>query len=178
MSVTSNIHKLQGIALQWAQRVAFLGPLLARFTIGVAFITSGWGKVNNLEKVTAFFTELGIPAPAFQATFVSWVELVCGTLVFIGLATRLAAVPLICTMIVALITAKAEDIGGVGDLVGLIEFTYIALLAWLVVAGPGLLSLDHLIARRAVSGAPDAVSHSSSKSGANAERSGVHGARA
>jgi putative oxidoreductase len=151
MYATSNIRKLQRMALQWAQRIAFLGPLLARFTIGVAFITSGWGKVHNLEKVTAFFTELGIPAPAFQATFVSWVELVCGTLVLIGLGTRLASIPLICTMIVALITAKAEDIAGVSDLVGTIEFTYIVLLAWLVVVGGGLLSLDRLIARRLAS---------------------------
>jgi putative oxidoreductase len=186
MHVSSSTQKLLNIARSWLQRASFVGPLLARFTIGVAFMESGWGKVNNLEKVTAFFTELGIPAPAFQATFVSWVELVCGTLVFIGLATRLAAVPLICTMIVALITAKAEDIGSVGDLVGLIEFTYIALLAWLVVAGPGWLSLDHLMARRAASSAPGSsapgssalgeVSHSSSS--ANAERSSAHGARA
>lgn len=178
MHVSSSIQKLQSTARTWLQRASFVGPLLARFTIGVAFIESGWGKVNNLEKVTAFFTELGIPAPAFQATFVSWVELVCGTLVLVGLATRLAAVPLICTMIVALITAKAEDIGSVGDLVGLIEFTYIALLAWLVVAGPGLLSIDHLIARRAASRTPGGVSHSSSSSAANAERSAAHGARA
>ena len=54
----------------------------------------------------------------------------------------------------------------------------LALLAWLVVAGPGLLSLDQLIARRAVSGAPRAVSHSSSSANANAERSAGHGARA
>jgi putative oxidoreductase len=148
MYVTSSLHRLQGIALRWAQQVAFLGPLLARFTIGVAFITSGWGKVNNLEKVTAYFTELKIPAPAFQATFVSWVELGCGTLVLLGLVTRLASIPLICTMIVALITAKAEEIAGVSDLVGTIEFTYIVLLAWLVVVGSGLVSLDHLIARR------------------------------
>jgi putative oxidoreductase len=175
MHVSSSTQKLLNSARSWLQRASFVGPLLARCTIGVAFIESGWGKVHNLEKVTAFFTELGIPAPAFQATFVSWVELVCGTLVLIGLATRLAAVPLICTMIVALITAKAEDIGGVGDLVGMIEFTYIALLAWLVVAGPGLISLDHLIARRAAAGT---LSHSSSSAGANAEGRAAHGARA
>jgi putative oxidoreductase len=178
MHVSSSIQKPLNIARSSLQRASFVGPLLARFTIGVAFIESGWGKVNNLEKVTAFFTELGIPAPAFQATFVSWVELVCGTLVLIGLATRLAAVPLICTMIVALITAKADDIAGVGDLVGMIEFTYIALLAWLVVAGPGWLSLDQLIARRTASDAPAAVSHSSSSSSPNAERGAAHGARA
>src|SRR3954466_11802291 len=151
MHVSSSTQKLLNIARSWLQRASFIGPLLARLTIGVAFIESGWGKVNNLEKVTAFFTELGIPAPAFQATFVSWVELVCGTLVLIGLGTRLASIPLICTMIVALITAKAEDMAGVSDLVGTIEFTYIVLLAWLVVVGGGLLSLDRLIARRLAS---------------------------
>ena len=148
MHVTTNVRKFEGIALQSLGRIAFLGPLLARVTVGVAFVSSGWGKLHNLEKVIAFFTELGIPAPALQATFVAWVELVCGALVLLGLGTRLASVPLICTMIVALITAKAEDIAGVSDLVGTIEFTYIALLAWLVVAGSGLLSLDHLLSRR------------------------------
>ncbi|HTV25830.1 MAG TPA: DoxX family protein [Polyangiaceae bacterium] len=132
-----------------ARRVAFLAPLLARVTVGVAFAESGWGKLHNLDKVAAYFTELGIPAPAFQATFVSWVELICGSLVLLGLATRLAAVPLIATMVVALITAKASDIAGFSDLIGTIEFCYAVLLAWLVLAGAGTASLDHLIARRA-----------------------------
>jgi putative oxidoreductase len=134
-----------------AERVAFLGPLIARLTLGVAFISSGWGKIHNLDKVTEYFTELGIPAPHIQAVFVSWVELVCGSLVLLGLATRLASIPLICTMIVALITAKAEDIAGVSDLVGTIEFTYIALAVWLTVSGAGALSLDRVLARRSSS---------------------------
>ncbi len=150
-----------------ARRLTFLGPLIARFTIGVAFIDSGWGKVHNLEKVTAYFTELGIPAPHIQATFVSWVELVCGSLVLLGLGTRLAAVPLICTMIVALITAKASDISGLSDLVGTIEFTYIALLVGLTLTGAGALSLDHWIARRAAA-APGAAAR-----GAGVPSSGV-----
>lgn len=148
MHVTDILRKLQALGLSLAQRLAFLGPLIARFTIGAAFIDSGWGKVHNLEKVTAYFTELGIPAPAIQATFVSGVELVCGSLVLIGLATRLAALPLIGTMVVALITAKASDISGISDLVGTIEFTYIALLVVLALGGAGAVSLDRLIAPR------------------------------
>jgi putative oxidoreductase len=135
-------------ALAYAERASFFAPLLARLTVGFAFVESGWGKLHNLEKVTEFFAELGIPAPAFQALFVSNVELVCGCLVLLGLATRLAAIPLICTMLVALITAKGDEIAGFSDLVGMIEFTYIALLAWLVLAGPGWLALDALWARR------------------------------
>ena len=165
MYVTSNLRKLETTALHVAERAAFLGPLLARLTLGVAFVSSGWGKIHNLDKVTEFFTELGIPAPHFQAVFVSWVELVCGALVLVGLATRLASIPLICTMIVALITAKAEDIAGVSDLVGTIEFTYIALALWLTVSGAGALSLDRVLARRlAASSAPRGVPLQSSPS--------------
>lgn len=148
MRISSNLHELQSRALQGAERCAFLAPLLARFTVGIAFVESGWGKVHNLDRVTEFFTELGIPAPAFQATFVSWVELIGGALLLLGLATRFAAVPLLCTMVVALLTARAEDITGVGDLVGAIEFTYLALLAWLALSGGGAASLDRAIARR------------------------------
>jgi putative oxidoreductase len=148
MRIDSNLHELQARAREGAERLAFLAPLLARFTVGVAFVESGWGKVHNLDKVAEFFSELGIPAPVFQATFVSWVELIGGGLLLLGLATRLAALPLLCTMVVALLTARAEDITGVGDLVGAIEFTYIALLAWLALAGGGAVSLDRVIARR------------------------------
>jgi putative oxidoreductase len=157
MHISNHVQGLHRRALLGAERLAFLAPLLARFTVGVAFLESGWGKVHNLDRVTEFFTELGIPAPAFQATFVSWVELVGGALLLLGLGTRLAAVPLLCTMIVALLTAKAEDITGVGELVGAIEFTYLALLAWLALAGGGAGSLDRVIAGRAASGAAPAA---------------------
>jgi putative oxidoreductase len=163
MHVISSIHKLETTALHVAERAAFLGPLIARLTLGVAFVGSGWGKIHNLDKVTEFFTELGIPAPHAQAVFVSWVELVCGALVLLGLATRLASIPLICTMVVALITAKAEEIAGVSDLVGTIELTYIALSLWLTVSGAGALSLDRVLARLRASGsAPHGVPLSSS----------------
>jgi putative oxidoreductase len=165
MHITSSIQKVKTFALQVVERAAFLGPLIARLTLGVAFVSSGWGKIHNLDKVTEFFTELGIPAPHVQAVFVSWVELVCGALVLLGLATRLASIPLICTMIVALITAKAEDLAGVSDLVGTIEFTYIALSIWLTVSGAGALSLDRVLARRTAStSVPHGVRLSSSPS--------------
>src|SRR5690606_41963006 len=62
------------------------------------FVQSGWGKLHALEQVTSFFAELGLPAPGFHAVFVSATELVCGALVFAGLFTRLAALPLLITI--------------------------------------------------------------------------------
>lgn len=148
MPVIESVRQLLHHAGTAARRAAFLAPLLARLTVGVAFAESGWGKLHNLEKVAEYFAELGIPAAAFQATFVSSVELICGSLVTVGLATRAAAVPLIGTMVVALVTAKASEIAGFSDLIGTIEFCYAVLLAWLALGGAGAASLDHAIARR------------------------------
>jgi putative oxidoreductase len=128
-------------------RLAFAPALLARLSVGGAFAATGWGKLHNLPTVTEFFTELGIPAPGFHAMFVSSVELVGGSLLVIGLGSRLAAIPLIATMIVATATAKAADIAGFLDLFGTIEFCYAALLAWIAISGPGAASLDRLISR-------------------------------
>jgi putative oxidoreductase len=130
------------------ERLVFLSPLLARLVIGVVFTQSGWGKLHNLEQVIAFFTRLGIPFPELQAPFVACTELVCGALVLAGLATRLASLPLIATMVVALATALADEIDGLGSLFGLAEFLYVVLLIGLVVGGAGSLSLDRFIARR------------------------------
>jgi putative oxidoreductase len=154
MSLTHTLRSATSRVAAAFRRCTFATPLLARLTVGYAFVESGWGKVQHLDAVTAYFTELGIPWPAFQASFVSYVELVCGSLVLIGLGTRLAALPLIGTMVVALLTAKASEIAGFSDLIGTIEFCYAVLLAGLVLAGPGAASLDHVIARRTSTSTP------------------------
>ena len=135
-----------GTALNW------LPPTVARFAVGWIFFQSGWGKLHDLGKVTDFFTQLGLPAPAFQAAFTSTTEFVCGSLLLMGLGTRVAAVPLIITMIVAIRTALWDQVDSLGALFGLTEFLYIALLLGLATNGAGPLSIDwlleHLTARR------------------------------
>ena len=130
--------------LSTADRFSFLGPTLARLTLGVVFVGTGWGKLHSLDKVTEFFAELGIPAPGFNAVLASTAELVCGALLLVGFLTRLAAIPLIATMAVAILTAKRDALHGISDLLGFEEGTYIVLALWIVVAGPGPFSLDHL----------------------------------
>jgi putative oxidoreductase len=125
-----------------------VAPLIGRLAVGLVFMSTGWGKVHNLEKVTHFFQELGIPAASVQAPFVSYLELVGGTCVVLGLATRLFSVPLMFSMLVAILTAKRADLHGLFDLVGFDEFTYLSILAMLVILGPGKVSLDTLVARR------------------------------
>jgi len=127
------------------KKLDFVAPSVARLTLGVLFMSTGWGKVHSLAKVTAFFTDLGIPAPGLNAHVVSFVELFGGALLLVGLASRLAAVPLMVSMLVAILTAQRAEVHGLPDLFGLVEWTYFALLLWVALAGPGKLSLDHLL---------------------------------
>ena len=147
------MQSLRRLVLRVAHGLRWLPPMLARLVIGWVFLQSGWGKLHSLEKVTAFFTQLGIPAPEFQAKLVACTELVCGALILVGLATRIATIPLMITMAVALMTALKSDIHGLSDLFGVSEFLYIALLAWLGVYGAGPLSLDRIIAGNLDAGA-------------------------
>lgn len=146
----NGLMKLVTSAVALAERVGkalrWLSPAIARLTVGMVFLRSGWGKLHDLESVTGYFASLGLPAPGFQATLASSTEFACGGLLLLGLATRFAAVPLIIVMCVAIRTALWDQVEGLGSLVGLLEFSYIALLFWLATDGAGPLSLDRLIA--------------------------------
>ena len=147
------MQTLRRLVLRVARGLQWLPPTLTRLVIGVVFVQSGWGKLHNLEKVVGFFTQLGIPAPGAQARLVACTELVCGALILVGLATRIATIPLMITMAVALLTALRSDIHGLSDLFGVSEFLYIALLAWLGAYGAGPVSLDRVVAGRMDEGA-------------------------
>lgn len=145
----SLVRQLCERALGVAAALTWLPPLFARVVVGVVFLLSGWRKLHNLDGVIEFFRGLGIPAPELQAPFAAGNELVCGVLVLVGLCTRIASIPLIVIMIVALKTAAYDPAKAEGDVLnyvfGLPEFLYIALLVWLVIYGAGAASLDRLV---------------------------------
>lgn len=125
--------------------LAWAAPLAVRITVGVVFMGTGWTKLQNLPAITKNFTALGIPAPEILTPFVSGVEFVGGILLLVGLLTRLAAVPLMVVMVVAIISAKASDIDSLETFLGFEEVSYFVMFAWLAIAGPGPVSLDHFI---------------------------------
>jgi putative oxidoreductase len=149
----SLLAPLSLLAGEIQRRFAWLPPAAARFTVGLVFFQSGWGKIQNPENVVAYFSSLGIPFPEFQAPLVAWTEFLCGALLLAGLAARVASLPLVVVMIVALRTALADQIGEWSDVLSLAEFGYIVLLVGLIVLGPGALSLDALVLRRFSAGA-------------------------
>ena len=81
--------------------------VLVRFIVGAVFLTEGLQKFMFPDALgVGRFIKIGIPAPAIMAPFVGAVETGCGALLILGLLTRLAVIPLIIDMVVAIFTTK------------------------------------------------------------------------
>ena len=129
-------------------RIDWLGPLLLRLVFGWFWLETGWAKLHNLAFFSARFVEWGIPFPTFSATLSGATDLIGGALLMLGLGTRLATIPMIVNMLVALAVVVLPGISTLDEFVELDEVLYVAVLFWLFVAGPGKASLDGWIARR------------------------------
>jgi uncharacterized membrane protein YphA (DoxX/SURF4 family) len=81
--------------------------LCIRLAVALVFLPEGIQKLVFPELLgSGRFAKIGLPWPEILGPFVGWVEIVCGALILVGLLTRLAAVPLIITMIVAILSTK------------------------------------------------------------------------
>ena len=81
--------------------------VLIRLLVGAVFLSEGIQKfLFSNELGVGRFSKIGIPAPQVMAPFVGVIEIVCGALLIVGLLTRLAALPLIINMLVAISTTK------------------------------------------------------------------------
>jgi putative oxidoreductase len=130
-----------------AQHLTWLAPLFARITVGWVFLWSGWGKLNNLPQITQNFMSWHIPFPHVLTPLTACIEFFGGLFLLFGLLTRISAGALGVVMIVAIKSARWGEVDSLETLLGFDEFEYLALFLWLAIAGPGVLSLDHLIQR-------------------------------
>ena len=111
------------------------------------------------------FANIGIPYPEIMGPFVGVVEIVCGTLIILGLFTRLAAIPLIVIMIVAIVSTKVTILlghdfwifhlpklsrYGIWSMMHEARTDFCMLLGslYLLIAGAGAWSLDAMLARK------------------------------
>ena len=144
------IEKLYGLLISGGNALQPVFLLLVRVYWGGQFVSTGWGKVHNLAKVTDFFTSLGIPAPGLNAAFVSGLELVGGVLLIIGLASRPIAFMMVCNMLVAYATADREALMSIfsdpGKFYGATPFTFLFASLIVLIFGPGRFSADAILA--------------------------------
>ena len=134
--------------LKFADSLDWLAPLAVRLFFGYFWLETGWAKLHNLAAFTERFINWGIPFPAFSAAVSAGTEFVGGGLIMIGLLTRLTAIPMIINMVVAIVLVVIKNVSSFDDFVELDEFVYILIFFWLLLAGPGKVSVDALISRR------------------------------
>jgi len=125
--------------------------LFVRVYWGWQFWQSGWGKLQDISKPIGFFTDLGIPFPVFNAWFVALLEAGGGILLILGLASRLISIPLVIDMVVAYIVADREALKSIftepDKFSAAAPYTFLFASLLILIFGPGVFSLDYLIAR-------------------------------
>ena len=127
------------------ERAQWIPPLLVRLFVGYFFFETGWAKAQSLDAMTERFVGWGIPFPGSSVVLSVYTELIGGALLVLGLATRLAAIPLLINMLVALFTVNIRNVTGLDEFVELDTPLYALFFLWLLVSGPGRMSLDHLV---------------------------------
>jgi putative oxidoreductase len=119
-----------------------------RLMVGWVFLSEGIQKFLFPAALgVGRFAKIGIPAPQFFAPFVGVVEIVCGSLLILGLLTRLAALPLLIDILVAIASTKLPMLAKAGFWATMHEartdYCMLLGLVFLIIVGAGPCSLDH-----------------------------------
>src|ERR1700737_3068707 len=120
---------------------------MMRIYFGYFWAETGWGKIHNLDAFTQRFIGWGISYPHLSPALSGYTEWVGGILLMLGLFTRFVSIPLMFNMFVAIMKVKINKVSGIDDFVEMDEALYMFILFWLMMAGPGRVSVDHLIRR-------------------------------
>jgi uncharacterized membrane protein YphA (DoxX/SURF4 family) len=127
--------------------------LLIRLMVGAVFLSEGIQKfLFPAIRGAGRFEKIGLPSPELLGSFVGATEIIAGALLLIGLFTRLAALPTLIIMMVAISTTKMTILADQG----LWEMLHAARTDWsmligslfLIIKGGGYASADQFIARK------------------------------
>src|ERR1700731_3457325 len=120
--------------------------LFVRLYWGYQLIQSGWGKLHHLDKVTDFFTSLGLPMPAQTAVAISCLEFFGGIFLAIGLLSRLTSFALPITLLVACLTADREAFFSIfsapDKFYAAAPYTFLVASVIVFLFGPGKIAVD------------------------------------
>lgn len=126
--------------------------ILIRLMVGGVFLSEGIQKFLFADTLGAGrFEKTGLPSPEFLGSFVGSFEIICGLLIPIGLFTRLASIPLIIIMLVAIATTKSEVLADKGfwEMMHGTRTEWAMLLGsvFLLIKGGGSWSADKILAK-------------------------------
>jgi uncharacterized membrane protein YphA (DoxX/SURF4 family) len=126
--------------------------ILVRLVVGAVFLSEGIQKFLFPDALgVGRFAKIGIPSPEVMAPFDGVVEIVCGSMLIFGLLTRLASIPLLIDITVAIVTTKIPMLmkDGFWKMAheSRVDYAMLLGLCFLIVVGSGPLSLDARLRR-------------------------------
>lgn len=135
-------------ATDWLLNIKDLPLLFFRLVLAYGFYGPAMMKWNNIENVAEWFGSIGIPMPTLNAYLAATTEMAGVFLLTLGLATRIISIPLIITMVVAIVTVHLGNGFEASNNGFEIPLYYILILFSLLVNGVGKLSIDNLISKK------------------------------
>ena len=130
-------------SIKYSDNGITFAALLLRLALGGLIIPHGYNKLVKFATQSSTFADpFHIGHPTSMA-LVIFAEFFCGVFILLGLFTRLACIPLIITMAVAVFYAHKGDFFGEAEMATLYLLGYLALL----ITGPGKISMDKLIGK-------------------------------
>jgi len=133
-----NLEKLKDIPL-----------LLIRLVLAYGFYVPAKMKWSDINSIIDWFKTLHVPAPALNAYMAATTEAAGVVLLVLGLGTRIISIPLTVVMLVAIKTVHWNNGFDAGENGFEIPLYYLIMLLLLLIYGPGRISLDNLIGRKA-----------------------------
>lgn len=127
------------------KKLDFLPLLLIRLMLAYGFYNPAKMKWNDINAIGEWFGTLGIPAPYFNAYLAAITEASGVVLLILGLGTRLISIPLMLTMVVAIVTVHWANGFEAGENGYEIPLYYLLMLFTLLILGPGKASADEFI---------------------------------
>lgn len=147
------MDRIYGLVIKVGSNLQSLFILYLRLTWGHQFFLIGLDKLQNINSSVQLFSKLDVPSPFLHSFEIGLLELIGGSLLIIGFASRLIAIPLIFLMISALSMSHAEYFTNLKMITDprlfAIEQPYPFLFTSLIVFlfGPGRISIDAWIKR-------------------------------
>ena len=123
--------------------------LLLRLVLAYGFYNPAIMKWKNINGIAEWFNSMNYPLPTLNAYLAAATEAAGVILLLLGFATRLISIPLMFTMLVAIFTVHIGNGFEAGDNGFEIPLYYLLMLFVLFIAGPGKISLDNFLTKKA-----------------------------
>ena len=129
------------LSIRYTTSAFNLAMLILRVGAGILMMNHGYDKLVNFEKYSSQFMNFLGMSGTVSLALVIFAEFFCSIFLVLGLFTRLAVIPLIIDVSVAVLKAHNVDIFGEGELPSLFFLIFVTIL----LIGPGKISVDGMI---------------------------------